>query len=66
MPIGRVKEMVGYSTEGGEESKKGPFSLKKTFAKEFSIISMGGMGTAAAYFCCASENLLYGVSNFLS
>ena len=50
---GNSTEGVGYSNEGGEGSKQGWFSLKKTFANEFaskpllskpilSIISMGG------------------------
>ena len=34
VPNGRVKEMVGYYTEGGDGSKKSRFSLKKTFAEE--------------------------------
>ena len=66
---GNSTEGVGYSNEGGEGSKQGWFSLKKTFANEFaskpllskpilSIISMGG-GSCSIFLLCIRKSPIW-------
>ena len=71
----RVEEIVGFSTEGEggairvheEKHLLQVLCLKGTSKQNNRFNDYNWwMGPAAAYFCCVSGNLLYGVSTFLS